>query len=74
VAVFADPPDPVVDREFLRRGVPYETRPRAPSDSSGPSGRHAAIEEIPRSVAGTEDEGRALPAWCAERRFAPSWS
>ena len=24
VAVFADPPDPIVDREFIRRGVPYE--------------------------------------------------
>jgi hypothetical protein len=70
VAVFADPPDPVVDREFLRRGVPYE-------DAAARSVRQlralgvpaAAIEEIPRSVAGTEDEGRALPAWCAERRF-----
>jgi uncharacterized SAM-binding protein YcdF (DUF218 family) len=70
VAVFADPPDPVVDREFLRRGAPYE-------DAAARSVRQLkalgiatnAIEEIPRSVAGTEDEGRALPGWCAERRF-----
>jgi len=70
VAVFADPPDPVVDREFLRRGVPYE-------DAAARSVRQLralgigtnAIEEIPRAVAGTEDEGRAIPAWCRDRRF-----
>jgi hypothetical protein len=70
VAVFADPPDPVIDREFLRRGVPYE-------DAAARSVRQlralgvaaVAIEKIPRAVAGTEDEGRALPGWCRERRF-----
>ena len=70
VAVFADPPDPVVDREFLRRGAPYE-------DAAARSVRQLkalgidpnAIEEIPRAVAGTEDEGRALPGWCRDRRF-----
>jgi hypothetical protein len=68
VAVFADPPDPVVDREFLRRGVPYE-------DAAARSRRQLAalgvalIETIPRPVAGTEDEARTLPAWCDERRF-----
>jgi hypothetical protein len=65
VAVFSDPPDPVVDREFLRRGVPYE-------DAAARSVRQLAalgltgIEQIPRAVAGTEDEGRVLPAWCDE--------
>jgi hypothetical protein len=68
VAVFADPPDPVVDHEFLRRGVPYE-------DAAARSARQlralgvANVEKIPRTVAGTEDEGRALPVWCEERGF-----
>ena len=68
VAVFADPPDPVVDREFLRRGVPYE-------DAAARSMRQLkalgveAVEPIPRAVAGTEDEGRVLPAWCRQHRF-----
>jgi hypothetical protein len=67
VAVFADPPDPV-DREFLRRGVPYE-------DGAARSVRQlqslgvTSIERIPRAVAGSEDEGLVLPGWCDERRF-----
>jgi hypothetical protein len=64
-AVFADPPNEV-DREFLRRGVPYE-------DLAARSIRQlqalgvARVEVIPRGVAGSEDAGRVLPAWCAER-------
>lgn len=67
VAVFADPPDEV-DREFIRRGVPYE-------DGAARSIRQlrslgvATIERIPRSVAGTEDEGRVLPDWCDQQWF-----
>jgi hypothetical protein len=66
VAVFEDPPDPVVDREFLRRGVAYE-------DAAARSIRQLralgvdAVEEIPRPIAGTEDEARVLPEWCDER-------
>jgi len=62
VAVFADPPD-AVDREFIRRGVPYE-------DAAARSFRRLralgvdTIDYIPKNVAGTEDEGRALPDWC----------
>ena len=65
VAIFEDPPGPV-DREFLRRGMPYE-------DVAARSVRQLralgvrAIEVIPRAVAGSEDEGRVLPAWCDER-------
>jgi hypothetical protein len=65
VAVFEDPPGPV-DEEFLRRGIPYE-------DAAARSVRQlralgvSAIEVIPRAVAGSEDEGRVLPAWCDER-------
>lgn len=63
VAVFADPPDPVVDREFLRRGVPYEdaaARQVRQLRSLGVDG----VEQIPRAVAGTEDEAAVLPEWC----------
>jgi hypothetical protein len=65
VAVFADPPD-AADREFLRRGVPYE-------DVAARSLRQLRalgvrdVELIPRVVAGSEDEGRVLPEWCRER-------
>ena len=67
VAVFADPPDDV-DREFIRRGVPYE-------DAAARSIRQlrslgvTTIEQNPRLVAGTEDEGRVLPGWCDQHRF-----
>jgi len=67
VAVFEDPPD-VVDREFLRRGVPYE-------DVAARSTRQlrslgvAQVEQIPRAVAGSEDESRVIPGWCDQHRF-----
>lgn len=66
VAVFADPPDSV-DREFIRRGVAYE-------DAAARSARQlrslgvTAIEQIPRAVAGTEAESRALRAWCDQHQ------
>jgi hypothetical protein len=70
VAVFADPPDPVVDREFLRRGVAYEDAAARSVRQLRALGIEAdAIETIPRAVAGTEDEGRALPGWCRDRRL-----
>ena len=70
VAVFSDPPDPVVDREFLRRGAPYENAAARSVRQLRSLGVEAtAIEEIPRAVAGSEDEGRALPEWCQKRRF-----
>ncbi len=62
VAVFADPPDNV-DLEFIRRGLPYEdvaARSLRELRSLGVS----EVELIPPSVAGTEDEGLVLPAWC----------
>jgi uncharacterized SAM-binding protein YcdF (DUF218 family) len=67
VAVFTDPPG-AVDREFIRRGIPYE-------DETARSVRQlrslgvATIEQIPRAAAGTDDESRALPDWCDQRRF-----
>ena len=65
VAVFADPPD-VIDREFLRRGVPYE-------DAAARAVRQLkslgvqTVERIPRAVAGTEDLAMLLPVWCDEQ-------
>src|SRR5258705_8392595 len=59
VAVFADPPD-AVDREFLRRGLPYE-------DAAARAVRQlrslnvAAVELIPMAVTGTGHEGPPLP-------------
>jgi hypothetical protein len=66
VAVFADPPDPI-DREFIRRGIPYE-------DAAARSARQlqllgvTAIEQIPR-VSGTEAEGQVLPKWVYENHI-----
>jgi hypothetical protein len=62
VAVFADLPDSA-DREFMRRGVPWDdaaARAAAQFRSLGV----VAVEQIPRSVAGTQAETRALGAWC----------
>ena len=65
VALFADPPNPA-DREFLRRGLPYE-------DATARSVRQLqwlgvqAVEVIPRAVSGSEDEARLLPDWCERR-------
>src|SRR5262249_21654185 len=55
VAVFADPPD-AVDREFLRRGVPYEDAAARAVRQLGSLGV-AVTEQIPR-VLGTEAEGQ----------------
>jgi hypothetical protein len=63
VAVFPDPPD-AVDREYLRRGLPYH-------DAAAASTRelHAmgvlSVEVIPWAVTGTTDEGGVLKQWCA---------
>lgn len=67
-AVFAELTNPVVDREFARRGIPYE-------DAAARSVRQLealgvdAVEIVPVPVAGTEDQARVLPAWCDERGF-----
>jgi hypothetical protein len=68
VAVFADPPDSNIDVEFLRRGIPYE-------DVAAVSIRQLRslgidnIEQIARHVAGSEEEGDALPAWCDQHQY-----
>jgi uncharacterized SAM-binding protein YcdF (DUF218 family) len=66
VALFADPPDDV-DREFIRRGIAYE-------DSVAIAMRQLeslgidAVERIPKSIAGTEEEARMLAGWCGRRQ------
>lgn len=67
VALFADPPD-TVDREFLRRGVPYNNAAAVSVRQLHDLGIDA-VEVIPRSVAGTDDESRDLGTWCAERGY-----
>ena len=67
VALFADPPD-AVDREFLRRGVPYNNAAAVSVRELHELGIDA-VEVIPRSVAGTDDESRDLAAWCAAHRY-----
>ncbi|HKC13905.1 MAG TPA: hypothetical protein VKI41_17910 [Vicinamibacteria bacterium] len=68
VAVFADPPDSSVDREFIRRGIPYEDAAARAIRQLRALGVER-IQQIPRALAGTEDEGRVLPEWCDQNRF-----
>ena len=68
VAVFADPPDAVVDLEFIRRGIPYEGAAARSFRQLRALGVDT-IEHIPRYVAGTEDEGPVLAEWCDQHRF-----
>ena len=67
VAVFADPPDPV-DREFLRRGLPYEDRAAISTRQLHSLGIQN-VEQIPRSASGSEQEGYILPDWCDEHGY-----
>ena len=66
VAIFTDPPTEE-DREFIRRGLPY--------DDEGTRQIHRLkllgvtdVAQISR-VNGTEDEGQVLPAWCEEHQI-----
>ncbi len=67
VAVFADPPS-ATDRELLRRGVRYHDEAAFSAEQLGALGVKS-VEVIPRSVAGTNDEGAALPSWCSARGY-----
>jgi hypothetical protein len=68
VALFADPPD-AVDREFLRRGVSRHNAAAVSVRQLHELGIDA-VEVIPRTVAGTDDESRDLAAWCSEHRYS----
>jgi hypothetical protein len=67
VALFADPPDSV-DREFLRRGVPYHNAAAVSVGQLHDLGIDA-VEVIPRVVTGTHDESRDLAAWCSRHGY-----
>ena len=62
VAVFADPPS-LVDREFIRRELPYEDRAAISTRQLKELGVQN-VEIIPRTEAGSENDGLVLPGWC----------
>jgi hypothetical protein len=66
VAVFAYAD--AVEREFTRRGVPYENKTARYVRQLRALGV-VNVEQIPTYVTGTEDEGPVLARWCDEQRF-----
>jgi hypothetical protein len=66
--MFADPADDTASLEFLRRRIPYE-------DAATISTRQLRslgidnVEQITRTVAGSEEEGEVLPAWCDQHQY-----
>ncbi len=67
VAVFDDPMSSV-DREFLRRGLPYEDRAAISTRQLRSLGIQN-VEQIPRGTSGSEQEGDILPYWCDENGY-----
>jgi hypothetical protein len=67
VAVFSEPPD-TVEREFIRRGIPYENVAVRSVRQLRALGLDT-VDLIPAYVAGSEDEGPALVNWCDQHRF-----
>ena len=67
VAVFTDPPA-AEDREFIRRGLPYEDDEGARQIRRLRSLGVSDVVQISR-VDGTEGEGQVLPAWCDEHQL-----
>jgi uncharacterized SAM-binding protein YcdF (DUF218 family) len=66
VSVFADPLERP-DREFIKRGIPYQDNGELSIRQLKALGV-ARAELMPRTVEGTEDEARALAVWCAAQR------
>lgn len=67
VAVFADPPDPIVDREFLRRGVPYEDMAARETRQLQAIGIDN-VDKIPKPASDAKD-GPILASWCDQHHF-----
>jgi hypothetical protein len=67
VGIFTDPANPA-DREFIRRGIPYEDR-AARSARLLRSLGVKTIEPIPGTVAGTKAQGQILLEWCARHQY-----
>jgi hypothetical protein len=68
VAVFAELPDNIVDQEFLRRGIAYENAAARSIQALKLLGV-GNVEQMPRYVSGSEDEGTALAEWCGRHQF-----
>jgi hypothetical protein len=66
VAVFTDPPS-AEDREFIRRGLPYEDEGARQVHRLRLLGVTDVV--LIARVNGTEDEGQVLPAWCDEHQL-----
>jgi uncharacterized SAM-binding protein YcdF (DUF218 family) len=62
VAVFAEPPEPI-EREFIRRGLPYENNAARAVRELKELGVDN-IEQIPIEVSGSQKQGPALASWC----------
>lgn len=67
VAVFAEPPEPI-EREFIRRGLPYENDAARAARELNELGVES-IEQIPIEVSGSQKEGPALASWCAQHQL-----
>ena len=67
VAVFGEPTTSI-EREFVRRGVPYEDKAAVLIRQLGLLGVKEA-RRISTPVVGTENEGAILPRWCVEHGF-----
>lgn len=68
VAVFADPPDPDIERELIRRGLRYESMADQDIRELKELGI-VKVQQISTQVGGSEDEGPALADWCDQRRY-----
>jgi uncharacterized SAM-binding protein YcdF (DUF218 family) len=67
VAVFGEPTNRI-EREFARRGVPYEDKAERLIRQLGLLGVKEA-RRISTPVVGTENEAAILPQWCLEHGF-----
>lgn len=67
VGVFSEPPD-AVEREFIRRGIPYENQATRSIRRLRALGVET-VDLIPTYVGGSEDEGPVLADWCERHGF-----
>jgi hypothetical protein len=67
VAVFGAEPD-ATEREFRRRGVPYEDEAAIAIRQLASLGV-TGVERIPTPVNGSGSEGQVLPGWCGTRGY-----
>jgi hypothetical protein len=68
VAIFSDAQEGTVQKEFMRRGVPYEAASERSVRELSALGVQN-VEQIPGYVEGSEDEGPVLAHWCEQHGF-----